>query len=197
MAFSFDSLTALLLLILGIWSWRVAGGLRARLRVYLRFAAVLLAALAASLLMPVPGLAYTILLLISGAAGVALALAFCFPQSAPPAWFSATALVSAFAMGLFASLSASPLAACAVVAGAAIYIFSGCYPRAKNDLRGGATALLGAASLGLGGLAMMDGGLIPACLFYAAALGLVTRALQKPVEAPNARIELLIGGKRA
>ena len=197
MAFSFDSLIALPLVTVGIWSWRAAGDLRVRVRVYLRFASVLLAALAASLLVPAPGLAFTVLLLTSGASGVALALAFCFPQSAPPAWLSATALVSAFALGLVAALAGSPLLAVVTVAAAAVYIFSGCLSHAKDNVRAGFTALLGALSLGLGGLAMMDGGLVPAALFYACALGLVVRALQKPVEAADARIELLVGGKRA
>src|SRR5215469_3490235 len=99
MAFSFDSLAALLLLAVSVWSWWAARGLRAGTRVYLRFAAVLLAALAAALLTPAPGLAFTVLLLTAGAAGVALALAFCFPRKAPPSWLSASALVAAFAMG--------------------------------------------------------------------------------------------------
>ena len=197
MAFSFDSLAALLLFAVCIWGWRAAAGLRAGVRIYLRFAAVLLAALAASLPMPAPGLALTVLLLMSGAAGVALALAFCFPQGAPPPWLSATALVAAFAMGLIAALAASPLLAFATVEGAAIYIFSCCFSRAKDNFRLNFTGLSGAASLSLGGLAMMDGGLVPASLFYACALGLVVRALQKPVEDPDAGVKLLVGGKRA
>ena len=197
MAFSFDSLMALLLFAVGIWSWRAAGDLRARFRMYLRFAAVLLAALAAALALPAPGLAFTVLLLTSGPAGVALALAFCFPQSAAPPWLSATALAAAFAMGLIASLSGSSLPAFVAVTGAAIYIAAGCFSRLKADPGVGFTALMGAASLGLGGLAMMAGGLLPAALFYACALGLVTRALQNLVEIPDTRIELPVSVERA
>src|ERR1700721_1447078 len=146
MAFSFDSLSfdllgALVLLAVSIWSWRMARGLRAQARIPLRFAAVLLAAFAASLTVPAPGLAFNVILLTAGVAGVALALAFCFRHGAPQ-WLSAAALL-------------------------------------------------------LGSLAMLDGGLAQVALFFAAALGLVTRALQKPVEDSDARIELLVGGKRA
>lgn len=202
MAFSFDSrsfviLTAFLLLAVGVWSWRSARGLRAGIRIHLRFAAVLLAALAVSLPIPAPGLAFTVLLLTAGAASVALALAFCFPHGAPPPWLSATTLVCAFAMGLIASLATSPLPALAAVAGAAIYIAAGCFSRVKENLRAGLAAFLGAVALGLGGLAMMNGGLVAAALFFAPALGLVARALQKPVEDPDARVELLVGTKRA
>ena len=76
-------------------------------------------------------------------------------------------------------------------------ILSACPSRVRDNLHAGLAAMLGAAALLLGSLAMMDGGLAQAALFFAAALGLMTRALQKPVEDPDARIELLVGGKRA
>jgi hypothetical protein len=201
MAFSFDSLSfdllgALVLLAVSIWSWRMARGLRAQARIPLRFAAVLLAAFAASLAVPAPGLAFNVMLLTAGVAGVALALAFCFRQGAPQ-WLSTTALAVAFATGLIASLAAMPLLAFAGVAAAGAYILSACPSRARDNLRAGLGAMLGAAALLLGSLAMLDGGLAQAALFFAAALGLVTRALQKPVEDPDARIELLVSGKRA
>jgi hypothetical protein len=201
MAFSFDSLSfdllsALVLLAVSIWSWRMARGLRAQARIPLRFAAVLLAAFAASLTVPAPGLAFNVMLLTACVAGVALALAFCFRQGAPQ-WLSATALAVAFATGLVASLAAMPLLAFAPVAAAGAYILSACPSRARDNLRVGLGAMLGAAALLLGSLAMLDGGLAQVALFFAAALGLVTRALQKPVEDSDARIELLVGGKRA
>ena len=174
----------------------MARRLRAQARIPLRFAAVLLAAFAASLTVPAPGLAFNVMLLTAGVAGIALALASCFRQGAPQ-WLSATALAVAFATGLTASLAAMPLLAFAPVAAAGAYILSVCPSRVRDNLRGGLAALLGAAALFLGSLAMMDGGLAQAALFFAAALGLVTRALQKPVEDPDARIELLVGGKRA
>ena len=174
----------------------MARELRARARIPLRFAAVLLAAFAASLTVPAPGLAFNVMLLTAGVAGIALALASCFRQGAPQ-WLSATALAAAFATGLIASLAAMPLLGFAAVAAAGVYILAACPSRARDNLRGGLAAMLGAAALLLGSLAMMDGGLAQAALFFAAALGLVTRALQKPVEDPDARIELLVGGKRA
>jgi hypothetical protein len=199
MAFSFDSfsldlLAALVLAAVSIWSWRMAKGLRAGPRVPLRFAAVLMAALAASLTVPAPGLAFNVMLLTASVTGVALALAF---HQGAPQWLSATALVIGFALGLIASLTALSLLAFVGAAGAAAYILSACPSRAKDNLAAGLAATLGAASLLLGGFAMMDGGFSQAALFFAAALGLVTRALQKPVEDPDARIELLVGGKRA
>jgi hypothetical protein len=204
MAFSFDSLSfdslafdllaALVLLAVSIWSWRMARRLRAGPRVPLRFAAVLLAALAASLTVPAPGLAFNVMLLTACVTGVALALAF---HQRAPQWLSATALVVGFATGLIASLAAIPLLAFAGVAASAAYILSTCASRAKDNLGAGVAAMLGAISLLMGGLAIIDGGLAQAALFFAAALGLVTRALQKPVEDPDARIELLVGGKRA
>jgi len=174
----------------------MARGLRAQARIPLRFAAVLLAAFAASLAVPAPGLAFNVILLTAGVAGVALALAFCFRHGAPQ-WLSATALAVAFVTGLIASLAAMPLLAFAAVAAACAYILSACPLRARGNLRAGLAAMLGATALFLGSLAMLDGGLAQVALFFAAALGLVTRALQKPVEDPDARIELLVGGKRA
>ncbi len=174
----------------------MARGLRAPTRIPLRFAAVLLTAFAASLAVPAPGLAFNVMLLTACVTGVALALAFCFRQGAPQ-WLSATALVVGFATGLIASLGAMPLLAFAGLTAAAAYILSGCALRAKDNLSAGLAAMLGAASLLLGGLAMLDGGLAQAALFFAAALGLMARLLQKPVEDPDARIELLVGGKRA
>ena len=179
----------------------MARGMRAQARIPLRFAAVLLAAFAASLAVPAPGLAFNVLLLTACVAAVALALAFCFrPTSAmkgAPQWLSTTGLAVALATGLIASLAAMPLLAFAGVAAAGAYILSACPSLARDNLRAGLGAMLGAAALLLGSLAMLDGGLAQAALFFAAALGLVTRALQKPVENPDARIELLVGAKRA
>src|SRR6202050_688539 len=139
MAFSFDSLSfdllgALVLLAVSIWSWRMARRLRAQARIPLRFAAVLLAAFAASLTVPAPGLAFNVMLLTACVSGVALALAFCFRQGAPQ-WLSATALAVAFATGLTASLAAMPLLAFAPVAAAGAYILWACPSRVRDNLR--------------------------------------------------------------
>ncbi|HKD47277.1 MAG TPA: hypothetical protein VKB67_06295 [Rhizomicrobium sp.] len=97
MAFSFDSLCGLLLLAVTMCGWRKARGFRVGTRVHLRFAAVLLAALSASLMVPAAALALNVALLISGVASAALALG-----SADRAahWLSATVPTIAFAAGL-------------------------------------------------------------------------------------------------
>ncbi len=174
----------------------MAQGLRVPIRVHLRFAAVLLAALAVSLPVPAPGLALNVAFLAASGAGAALALAFCFPLGAP-AWLSGAALASAFAAGLSASLAAMPVLALACQAMAAAYILVTSLSRIRENRAAGIGAALGAASLFLGGLAVMAGAPLQAALFFASAQGLVTRALQKPVEDADARVELLVGGKRA
>jgi hypothetical protein len=201
MGFSFDSLSmeslaAAVLLAVTIWSWRMARELRARSRVHLRFAAVMLAAPAAALPVPAPGLAFNVMLLAASVACVALALASSFRQGAPP-WLSAAALMAAFTTGLIASLAAMPLLALGAIFGAAASILSACPGRAKESPRAGIAAMLGAVSLILGGMAMMGGGLAEAALFFASALGLVAGALKKPVIGADARVKLLVGGKHA
>lgn len=194
MAFSFDSLSsaflgALALMAVSIWSWWTSGTLRVPLRVQLRFAAVLLAAFAVSLLMPTPGLGFNVMLLTTSVASAALALTFCVRPAA--SWLSATILAIAFAVGLAASLAAMPLLVLLLVEGGAtsILVMSILRRRANAAL----AAMFGAVALGLGGLAMMDGGLGAVALFFASALSLVRRALEQPVEHADPRIELLIG----
>ena len=174
----------------------MARGLRIRNRVYLRFAAVLLAALAVALAVPSPGLAFNVMQLAASVASVALALAFSFRQGAPP-WLSATALMASFAIGLIASLAAAPLLALATIVGAAATILVACPARMKENTRSGIAAIFGVASLILGGMAMMGGGFAEAALFFASALGLVAGALQKPVTSADAVVKLFVGGKRA
>src|SRR5581483_3361081 len=177
MAFSFDSLSfetlsAAILLAVTIWSWWMVRDLRAGSRVHLRFAAVLLAALAAALPMPEPGLAFNVALLTASVAGAALALAFCFRQGAP-VWLSAVALAAGFAGGLIACLAAMPRLAVAAIATGAVCILAACPGRVKENPRAGTAAFFGAVSLMLGGMALMAGGLAEAALFFASALGLV------------------------
>lgn len=174
----------------------MARDLRANVRVHLRFAAVLLAALAASLLLPAPDLALNVALFAASGASGALVLTFCFRRGAP-SWLSATILVLAFAAGLVASLAARPALALACQGIAAAYILVMGVSRVRDDPTSGIAALLGAVSLVLGGLATMDGAPAQAGLFFAAALALVARALQKPVADADAGVELLVGGKRA
>jgi hypothetical protein len=136
------------------------------------------------------------MLLAVSVASVALALAFSFRQGPPP-WLSAAALMAAFATGLVASLAAAPLLALVAIMAAAASILSASPGRAKENPRSGIAAMLSAVSLLLGGMAMMGGGFGEAALFFASALGLVAGALQKPVAGADARVKLLVGGKRA
>jgi len=170
----------------------MARGLRSHSRIQLRFAAVLIASFAVSLAIPAAGLAFNVVLLTAGAASAALALATCFPK-APPPWLSATVLAAGCALGMIASLAAMPLLALIFAGGASGYILAAGISRMKVNPISGLGAMLGGISLLLGGLAVMDSGLGEAALFFAAALGLVARALQKPVEDADARVELLIG----
>ncbi len=173
----------------------MAGTLRTPVRIHVRFAAVLLAALAASLLLPAPELAVTVALITGSVAGTALALAVSFPRGAP-AWLSSIALAAALAAGLFAALAGMPGFAlfCQILAAAAIFGVSVSHLTENPRI---IFAGLGAVSLFLAGMALMGEGPGQASLFFAASLGLVARTLQSPVADANARIELPIGGKRA
>src|SRR5215469_719770 len=170
MAFSFDSLCALLLLAVTVWGWRKARNLGAGMRVHLRFAAVLLAALSASLMVPVPALALNVALLISGVASAALALS---SVNGAPHWLSATVLTLSFAAGLAASLTATPLLALICQGGAGAYILATSFLRGMDDRLLGFAEILGAVSLLLAGLAMADGSPAQATLFLASAFGCV------------------------
>ncbi len=187
-----------MLLAVTMASWRMARGLRVSPRVHLRFAAVLLAAWAAALLMPAPGLGFTVALLAAGLASAALALALSFPRATqPPIWLSSITLALSLAASLFASLAAIPLPALACQALAAAAILAVGLSRFTENPRWGFLVVAGAVALFLGGMALMAEGLGQAALFFAAALGLLTRASQKPVAEIDARVELLVGGKRA
>jgi len=56
---------------------------------------------------------------------------------------------------------------------------------------------VGAVSLPLAGLAMVDGALAHAALFLASAFGFVARALKKPIAEADTCADLFVGGKRA
>lgn len=174
----------------------MAQGFRANIRIHLRFAAVLLAALAASLSIPVAGLALNVALFAASGAAAALSLAFGFPRGAPP-WFSGAVLTFGFAVGLAASLAAQPVLALAFQGTAAATILAASFLRFSESRPPAMVGILSALSLLLGALALMDGAPGPSALFFAAALGLTTRALQLPVTKADARIKLPVGGQRA
>jgi hypothetical protein len=196
MAFSFDSLCALVLWLTAIWAWWMARPLRAPARVPLRFAAALLSAQAVSLMIPAPGLAFNVALIAGSVAGTALALGYCFPRSAPP-WLSGSLLTLALAFGLMASLAAMPILAVGGIAAAAACILAANFTRLHQGAGAALIAMLGASALFLSGPALMDGAVAQAMLLAGSALGLVTRASEKPVADANARVEFPVGGKRA
>jgi hypothetical protein len=195
MAFPFDSLCALALWGAAMWNWRTARSFRVSARITLRFAAVLLAAQAASLVMPAPALAFNVALIAGSVAGTALALGYSSPRGTPP-WLCGLALVLALAAGLTASLAAVPLVGFGCEAGAAAYIFAASLWRFR-EYAGSAATMAGSFALFLSGLALMGGGAAQAMLLFASALSLVVRALEKPVANADARIELSVGRKRA
>lgn len=196
MAFSFDSLCAGILFVAAIFSWRMTREVRPAARINLRFAAILLAALAVSLLAPAMGLGFTIALLSPTLAAAALALALCFSRNAP-IWFSSFALILALAAGLIAALESTPVVAlvCQSIAAGAIFISA--FSRLGENPRSGFLASAGAASLFLGAMTLMNSALSEAALFFAAALLLLTRALQAPVAEQRGQARFFVSGKRA
>src|ERR1700743_1686306 len=108
MAFSFDSVCAGVLFAAAILCWRMTRDVYSVTRLNVRFAAILLAALAVSLVVPAAGLGFTVALLSPTLAATALALALCFSRMAP-VWLSSLALILALVAGLFAVLLSSPL----------------------------------------------------------------------------------------
>jgi hypothetical protein len=163
---TFDSLTlaaAVALFAACIGAWLLSASQRAAARLHLRFAAVLLAALAVA---AVVNLADTAALLLLPLAGTALALAAIARFARPTAQFAATtALVAALACGLGAMLSghAMPALMALMLAGLAVIAAA---------LNGAAVvaSLSGAALLASGLCALQAGVGAGTLLFSAAAL---------------------------
>jgi hypothetical protein len=195
MAFSFDSLCAGMLFAAAILSWRMTREVGSGTRVNLRFAAILLAALAASLVVPAAGLGFTVALLSPTLAAAALALALCFSRNAP-IWFSSLALILALAAGLIAALISLPAIALAYQAMAAGAIFVSAFSRLGENPRSGFLASAGATCLFLGAMTLMNAALGQAALFFAASLLSLTRASQAPVEEKRGHARFFVGGKR-
>jgi hypothetical protein len=196
MAFFLDSLRAVVLFVAAMLSWRMTRGVRSGTRINMRFACVLNAALAAALIVPIPGLGFDVALLSPALAATALALALCFPQKAP-IWFSTFAFILALAAGLLAVLAAVPAVALALQTGAAGLIFVSAFSRLGENPRGSLGAGLGATSLFLGAMTVMNGSLSAAALFFSAALLLLTRVSQAAVAEDGRHGHFLISGKHA
>ena len=160
----FDSLQLLCALVLfaaGTCSWRMTGALPARARLYLRFAAMLLAAIAISVPFGISGDMALFLLPLAGASLMIAALArFAAPL---PVWGATLALVASLTGGLSAMLWNFPLLALTQVMLAGLAIIAAA-------LNGTAIMafLAGVALLG-SGLALIEQGAGSGFLLFAAA----------------------------
>jgi hypothetical protein len=171
-----DSLTliaALALFAACVGAWLLSASQRAAARLHLRFAAVLLAALAVAAIV---NLADTAALLLLPLAGTALALAAIARFARPTAPFAATvALVAALGCGLGAMLSghAMPALTALMLAGLAVIAAA---------LNGAAlVAMLSGAALLASGLCALQAGVgAGTLLFSAAALIGLSRPLARP-----------------
>lgn len=177
MAFSLDSrlaLSAALLCIVAALAWRLAGGRGASVRLNLRFAAVLFAALgvtglAAACNPPLGEVLFAIALLVMALGGVALALSLFQPRPAPPLAASA-ALVAALAAGLIATLMDAPMFALAgLTLSAATMILLGLARWGRARLQA-AEIIAGALALFFGAMALANDAPAGALILMAAGL---------------------------
>jgi hypothetical protein len=196
MAFSFDSAFALLLLAATPMAWTMAGRARLSARLYLRFATVLMAALAAALVTRAPGLGPAVAMIAMSLAAAALALAACFPRR-PPLWLSSIALCLALMAGLAGALTPWSVIALAYQAAACGAILAMVFSRSRDDPRAAILSGTGALSLFLGAMSLMDESLGAAALFFAAALMLLARASQRPIAHQRGQGRRVISGQRA
>jgi hypothetical protein len=182
MAFSFDSASlvqgfcALPLLGVAAFAWNAAPATRASVRLNLRFAAVLFAALgaAAFCVLLAPGLAgmdFAVACLVSALGGAALGLCvFAHLSRPPPPLAAGLALCAGLAAGLAASLTGQPVFALAAIIAASALMLAlgfGCLSRTP---RIAIQTILGAAALAGGGMALMQMAQGPSLLFFAAGL---------------------------
>jgi hypothetical protein len=194
MAFAFDSfsfIAAALLLAAALIGWRWLRPVRPAVRLTLRFAILLFAALAcaglaASLWPPFAAVLIVVALLVAslGSTALALGLFAIFSRRVPPLTAS-LALVLALAGGLGAGLAGQPVFALAIqILACSVIIVSG-FGRLGDALLCGAQTIAGGFALLCAGMALMDGAVPIALLFLAAALLGLARALQFGVEQPR------------
>lgn len=189
MAFSFDSVVCSLpLLGAAAFAWNAAPPTRAGVRLNLRFAAVLLAAMGAAafcvLLSPdFAGVDFAVACLAAALGSAALAVCVFAHLSRPPPPFAAgLALCAGLAAGLAASLTgqgAFALAAIFLSSALMLALGFGCLSRTP---RIAIQTILGGTSLMGGGMALMQNALCPSLLFFAAGLMGLACASQPRVE---------------
>jgi hypothetical protein len=195
MALFFDSLFAGFLFAATLITWRMMRNGHPGACANMRFAAMLMAALAVSLLLPVPGLALAVALLVSSLNSALYVLAVCFPRKAPD-WLCALMLLLAAMMGLAASLVPAPVVAAAGQAMAAVVILAVAFSRLAENPRAALLAGAGAAAMFFGAMALMNDTARGSILFLAASLLLFARGSQPAVAKWPARWHFAIGGEQ-
>ena len=180
MASSFDSLLALsslLLCAVAALAWRLAARRVASIRLNLRFAAILFAALgiagvAAAINEPLGEVAFAIALLVMSLGGVALALSLFQPRPAPPL-LASLALVAALACGLIATVMDAPVFAFGCLSLSVLVMLPLGLARWRDAKLAAIETVLGALALFLGVMALAHDAM-PACfmLFAAGLMGL-------------------------
>ena len=189
MGFSFDSrlgFCAALLCATAALAWRLAASRRAGVRLNLRFAAILWAALgveglAAALTPSFLGVAFAIALMVPGLAGTALTLSLFAPRPAP-ALLASVALAAELAAGLASVLSGQDwFAVCAQALSVSVMILIG-LARLSVSRIAAAEILAGAFALLGGGMALVEGALAGALSLFAAGLLGLACASQTRVE---------------
>jgi hypothetical protein len=189
MAFSFDSLLAissLLLCAVAALAWRLAGQRGASVRLNLRFAAILFAALgvagvAAALNAPLADTAFAIALLVMSLGGVALGLSLFQPRPAPPLPAS-MALVGSLACGLVATVMGLPLFAFGCLALAALAMLPLGLARWQQSKLAAMETVLGALALFLGMTALANNAMAACFMLFASGLLGLACASQARVE---------------
>ena len=190
-----DSLFAGILFGATLVTWRLMQHGRPAACANLRFAAMLVAAFAVSLVVPVPGLALAVALLVSSVTSALYLLAMFFPEEAPP-WVSALLLFFAVAIGFFAMLAQLPAMTAAGQALASAILFAAALSHLAENPRAGLLAGASAISTFLGAMVLMSDATRGLVLFFAASLLLFARASQQAVAAGPVHGRFAIGGER-
>jgi hypothetical protein len=170
---SVDSLCAVALFVAGAAAWWMTGAMPARVRLYLRFAAVLLAAVAASV--PLGLSDQTALFLLPLASGSLMIGALARFAAPLPVFVTSMALVASLAGGLGAMLWNLPMVALIPVIVAGLAIFAVALQAMSAIACLAAIALLGS------GLTLLEQSVGSGFLLFAAAalVGLAKPALKK------------------
>lgn len=190
-----DSLFAGILFGITLVTWRLMGHGRPAACANLRFSAMLMAAFAVSLVVPVPGLALAVALLVSSVTSALYLLAVFYPDEAPP-WVFALLMFFAVVTGFFAMLAQLPAAAAGGQALASAALFAAALSRLAENPRAGLLAGAGAISNFLGAMVLMNDAVRGSVLFFAASLLLLARASQQAVAAGPVHGRFAISGER-